>query len=640
MRTHFKKKTILNSLVFLASLVAALGLRAAPLGLGAENASGLDQAFPIRGFAIAAPSTNQLEAFLAFIREELAPRRVNTLILRVDYNYQYTSHPELKDPRGLAREDVKKLVAACRAGGIRIIPQINLLGHQSWAASLGNLLRQYPEFDETPWVKMPAKYSWPNPDKLYCKSYCPLHPKVHEVVFALVDEICEAFETDAFHAGMDEVFYLGEDRCPRCSGRSPSELFAGEIQLIRNHLNQRGRKLWIWGDRLLDGRSTGLGEWEASLNHTEAAIDLIPKDVVICDWHYERPDQSAVYFAMKGLQVVTCPWKNPASAVLQAQDMVKFRQRATPALKSRFAGMVQTVWTSAGGFLEELAAAKKGGGGTRGTTSAQCFLSLYDEILKHEPRPAAQAKLRNLLVIGQAKGYQHDSVSSAMAALYQTGRSSRHWDTVFRTDCTAITKKPLKWGAKNLDAFDAVLFFTDGDLDLDESQKADLLAFVKEEGKGFIGVHSAAITLLSWPAYGEMLGGRFDGHPWGEFDAPLVVEDPAFPGLGHLPKTFTLKDEIYQIKDFSRDQVRVLLRLDAGKVDLARKEVRRTDQDFAVIWARNYGKGRVLYNGLGHGPEVWDHPGLQKMWLEMVPWAMGLTPGDASPRPKPQPDAR
>jgi type 1 glutamine amidotransferase len=251
------------------------------------------------------------------------------------------------------------------------------------------------------------------------------------------------------------------------------------------------------------------------------------------------------------------------------------------------------------------------------------------------PGAFAQEKTRNLLVIGQSKGYEHDSVSTAMATLYQLGRSSKQWNTYFRTDCAAITKKQRKWGAKNLDAFDAVVFFTDGNLDMDDSQKSDLLSFVASDGKGFIGIHSATITFLGWPEYGKMIGGYFDGHPWGEFDAPLVVEDAAFPGMRHLPGRFMLKDEIYQIKDFSRDNVRVLLRLDAAKVDLSKKAIHRKDGDFPVIWARHYGKGRVLYNGLGHTREVWDRPDIQKMWVEMVGWSLGIIPGDATPRPAP-----
>ena len=242
---------------------------------------------------------------------------------------------------------------------------------------------------------------------------------------------------------------------------------------------------------------------------------------------------------------------------------------------------------------------------------------------------------RNLLFIGQAKGYQHESISTAMAMFHNLGLSSGLWKTYLRTDCTAITKKPLKWEAKNLDAFDAVVFFTDGDLDMDASQKADLLSFVRDDGKGFIGIHSAAITFTGWPEYGEMLGGYFDGHPWGVFNAPLLVEDSTFPGMSNFAAAFDLQDEIYQIKDFSRKNVRVLLRLDADKLELTRKGVKRKDQDFAVIWARNYGKGRVLYNGLGHVQASWDRPEFQKMWLEMMQWSMGLVPGDATPRPKP-----
>ena len=248
----------------------------------------------------------------------------------------------------------------------------------------------------------------------------------------------------------------------------------------------------------------------------------------------------------------------------------------------------------------------------------------------------AQEKKRRLLVIGQSKGYQHDSVSTAMVTLYNLGKTSGRWETYFRTDCGAVTKKPLKWGAKNLDDFDAVAFFTDGNLDMDDSQKADLLSFVRDDGKGFIGIHSATITFLGWPAYGEMIGGYFDGHPWGTFDAPFVVEDPAFPGMDRLPRTFTMKDEIYQIKDYSRDKVRVLLRLDASKLDLSGKGVRRKDGDFAVAWARTYGKGRVLYNGIGHQVEVWERPEIQRMWLETVTWSMGLVPGDATPRARPE----
>lgn len=199
-----------------------------PLSLISGQTGSTENSLPVRGFCIAAPLSKDLDRFIKFIDQELAPRSVNTLILRVDYNYQYVSHPELRDSDALSKEEVERIVTICKKKNIHLIPQVNLLGHQSWAGKTGNLLRVYPQFDETPLVKMPEKYVWPNPDGLYCKSYCPLNPDVHKIVFDIVDEICEVFKSEGFHAGMDEVFYLGEMQCPRCSGMDKAALFAGE----------------------------------------------------------------------------------------------------------------------------------------------------------------------------------------------------------------------------------------------------------------------------------------------------------------------------------------------------------------------------------------------------------------------------
>ena len=161
------------------------------------------------------------------------------------------------------------------------------------------------------------------------------------------------------HAGLDEVFYIAEEECPRCSGHDPAQLFADEVWRIRNHLAQKDQKLWMWGDRLLDGKTTGLGMWEASMNNTHRAIDMIPKDVFICDWHYERPDKTAVYFAMKGFQVATCPWRKPDVARIQVNDMLSFREGATPALRDRFQGIILTSWSSAEGFMRAIQASEE-----------------------------------------------------------------------------------------------------------------------------------------------------------------------------------------------------------------------------------------------------------------------------------------
>ncbi len=249
--------------------------------------------------------------------------------------------------------------------------------------------------------------------------------------------------------------------------------------------------------------------------------------------------------------------------------------------------------------------------------------------------PAQQVKKKHLLAIGEVKGFEHDSVSHALATIEKLGYVSGQWDTYIRTDCELVTKKNLGRNAKNLNYFDAVLFYTTGELDMDDQQKKDLLSFIHEDGKGFIGVHSAIDTFYKWPEYGEMVGGYFDQHPWMVFDAPVIIEDSNFPGMQLFPHEFVMTDEMYQVKDYSRDKVRVLARLDPAKLDLKNPRVHRTDGDFALAWVKHYGKGRVFYSTFGHRYETWDRQDVRQMYMQAILWAMGVIPGDDTPRPLP-----
>ena len=256
------------------------------------------------------------------------------------------------------------------------------------------------------------------------------------------------------------------------------------------------------------------------------------------------------------------------------------------------------------------------------------------------PPPAKPVHMKHILVIGETKGFEHDSVPDAMAAVYNMGRESGLWDTTIRTDTELLTKKKLDRNAKNLDYFDAIVFTsTTGELDMDDSQKADMMSFIKEDGKGFVGIHAALDTNYKWPEYGEMIGGWFDQHPWMTFNAPIVNEDPSFPAVRHFPHEFVKYDEIYQPKDWSRDKVHVLLSLDASKLNYENNpRVHRTDHDFAVAWSKMYGKGRVFYSTLGHTEESWNDPDIRKMYFEAIKWVLGMTEGSTTPHPRPAAD--
>jgi len=253
------------------------------------------------------------------------------------------------------------------------------------------------------------------------------------------------------------------------------------------------------------------------------------------------------------------------------------------------------------------------------------------------PPHAKQIHLKHVLVIGQTKGFEHDTVSAAMADIYAMGKETGLWDTTMRTDTELLTKKDLGRNAKNLSYFDAIVFAsTTGELDMDESQKQDMMSFIKEDGKGFVGIHAALDTNYKWPEYGEMIGGWFDGHPWGTFNAPIVREDADFPATRHFPKAFVKYDEIYQPKEWARGKVNVLLSLDASKLDyVTPKGIHRDDHDFPVAWDKMYGKGRVFYSTLGHTDEAWEDPEVRTMYFEAVKWVLGMTDGTTASHPRP-----
>ena len=304
------------------------------------------------GYHLIGLQPDKLEDAKRLVAEGLAPLGFNVLVLEVDYSFPFKSHPEL-ETRGLNRQQARELVEVCRKNGVRLIPLMNCLGHQSWGARSGALLKKYPQFDETPAIPQDDK-------KIYCREWCPSHPEVNKIVFELIDELLEAFDADAFHVGMDEVFLIGDKHCPRCQGKDVGELFGKVVLELHDHLvGRKGVEMLMWSDRLLDAKATGYGRWEASDTGSYRAIDRVPKDIILCDWHYEmpavyqrmgqrKPFPSVKFFQEKGFRVLPAPWRNPeaATALLRVA-----KQGAT----DKMLGVLFTGWSvSPDGLLASL----------------------------------------------------------------------------------------------------------------------------------------------------------------------------------------------------------------------------------------------------------------------------------------------
>ncbi len=284
----------------------------------------------------------RLDAVKRLVAEGLAPLGFNALVLEVDYGFQFKSHPEL-GTKGLDKQQARELAEVCRKHGIRLIPLMNCLGHQSWGPRPGALLAKYPQFDETPGIPQDDK-------KIYCREWCPSHPDVNKIVFELMDELIEAFEADAFHVGMDEVFLIGDKSCPRCKGKDVGELFAKVVNELHQHLvRDKGVEMLMWSDRFLDSKATGYGTWEASATGSHRAIDRVPKDIIMCDWHYEMPATyqrmgqkepfpSVKFFQEKGFRVLPSPWRNPEAATA-------FLRVAKQGATDKMLGVLFTGWS-------------------------------------------------------------------------------------------------------------------------------------------------------------------------------------------------------------------------------------------------------------------------------------------------------
>jgi uncharacterized protein len=237
--------------------------------------------------------------------------------------------------------------------------------------------------------------------------------------------------------------------------------------------------------------------------------------------------------------------------------------------------------------------------------------------------PRAWTAPHRILFLTATYGFRHGSIDAAVEVMQDIARSTGVFEVVHTEDVSLINAGYLR-------DFDAVYFFTSGELPLSDQQKADLLDFIRQ-GKGFGGSHSATDTLYTWPEYGELIGGVFDGHPWTQ-EAAEDVEDPENPIVSHMAPSFRPMEEFYQFRNFSRDNVRVLLTLNTASVDLKADGVNRTDGDFASVWIRKYGQGRVFYSAFGHFDESWKLPVFRTMLQNALLWLTGEIEADATPR--------
>lgn len=267
----------------------------------------------------------------------LAADGVNVFVVQVDYSFDFQSHPELRYKYYITKAKAREFAAAARRAGIQVIPELNCLGHQSGDTNTYPLLVKYPQLDETPG-------QFPDNQGIYCRSWCAQNPQVYQIIFPLIDEIADAFQANAFHVGMDEVFIIGDKSCPLCHDQDTAKLFAGCVNRLHQHIvGERKMQMLMWGDRLLNAWTMGNHMYEESMNGTWPAVDMIPKDIIICDWHYlaQTNYPSEPFLLSKGFRV----WPSGFEPLDATEDFSRFSLEQRQNNKNVI-GYLATTWSA------------------------------------------------------------------------------------------------------------------------------------------------------------------------------------------------------------------------------------------------------------------------------------------------------
>jgi type 1 glutamine amidotransferase len=254
-------------------------------------------------------------------------------------------------------------------------------------------------------------------------------------------------------------------------------------------------------------------------------------------------------------------------------------------------------------------------------------------------------KSRRLLIFDLNVNYGgHASIPTANLAFTRMGAKTGAFET-------EISKDPAVFAPDSLKRFDAVfLNNTVGNLFEDPALRQSLVEFVYSGG-GLMGVHGTSVAFMKWPGaiedwpeFGIMLGARGANHYDSDEHVFIKLDDPTHPLVQPFGGDFEYRDEFFRVHDpYSRNRVRVLLSIDMSKTKVQgqpRGNTTRADNDYALAWVRQYGRGRVFYTTFAHNPSMFWDPKMLQFYLAATQFALGDLDAPTTPSAKLTPTVR
>jgi len=272
------------------------------------------------------PSASGIPFHRKLIQRIMARYKLNAAVIQCEAA-RWSSHPEIAAPNSISRADLTGLVNLARQNFIDPIPLINTPGHAEWMFRNGQN-RTLAEDPQTPYA------------------YCVNHPDSDRFIKQILEETLEVFKPTSFHLGHDEVTMRGRfprPDCPRCAGKSVTELVMTHAQRLNEWAVARKVRPMVWGDMLLAKGEVPDAAHAPNATEARARRALLPKNMTVADWHYGA---GAAYPSLdllkqEGLDTLACTWYEPL-------NIYHFAQAAR---KAESLGLLQTTW--AGYFPDE-----------------------------------------------------------------------------------------------------------------------------------------------------------------------------------------------------------------------------------------------------------------------------------------------
>lgn len=396
--------------------------------------------FEIRGLMLDPARQTERHEFYFDLLPQLARWGYNTLWWHFcddeGFSLKLEGHPELATPYAFSKEEMRRLIAAARANGIAIVPEVESLGH---ALSFTRLPRYAHLFDGNP---------------IGHNAICPSQPETLKLIESVIREVAGLFDGPYLHAGLDEAD-LGD--CPRCRRRGRGKpawwIFAEHAKAIHRIVTSCGKRMIIWAD--------------AVENHPEL-LRVLPKDIVLAHWHYEKVPAEKIEPSIRaGFQIVCVPaiggtvLQPDQSAIRNVADMVALAARLP---RRGCLGVVASWWESSRNLRDTypLAAAYTGsammaGKGGDGSRFARRFLKDhfgFDD-------PAAAHALWRLHALALGRSEMKRLYPDSLADLHEALKTAESQDCAARAEeagrCVKVLRKARGKAVRHMADYDAYL---------------------------------------------------------------------------------------------------------------------------------------------------------------------------------------